>query len=201
MRVGPSRLTSTALSSGESKATVAAEWMTMSQLASVARSASSRPRPSVPTSPAIVCRGAVISSNPAPPGPARSPGEGVVAEDLPLDALRGGDSAARAHQEHQLAIGHLAEQAFDEGAVPTNPVEPVMAILLFASASAITGGDSSSRPCLTMVVYHLVESEERGVSRVRGRPTRQRILDAALDQFGTRGSRPSPWTTSRPRSA
>ena len=30
MRVGPSRLTSTALSSGESNATVAAEWMTMS---------------------------------------------------------------------------------------------------------------------------------------------------------------------------
>ena len=31
MRLGPSRLTSTAGSSGESKDTVAAEWMTMSQ--------------------------------------------------------------------------------------------------------------------------------------------------------------------------
>ena len=53
MRDGPSRLTSTALSSGESNATVAAEWMTMSHEASTARSASSSPRPSVPTSPAM----------------------------------------------------------------------------------------------------------------------------------------------------
>ena len=37
MRVGPSRLTSTAPSSGESNDTVAAEWMTMSQEASAAR--------------------------------------------------------------------------------------------------------------------------------------------------------------------
>ena len=36
MRVGPSRLISTAESSGESKATAAAEWMTMSQLAKIA---------------------------------------------------------------------------------------------------------------------------------------------------------------------
>ncbi len=38
-RIGPSRLTSTAPSSGESNETVAAEWMTMSQLASTARPA------------------------------------------------------------------------------------------------------------------------------------------------------------------
>ena len=37
MRTGPSRLTSTAVSSGESNDTVAAEWMTMSQDASSAR--------------------------------------------------------------------------------------------------------------------------------------------------------------------
>ncbi len=63
MRVGPRRLTSTAPSSGLSNDTVAAEWMTMSQLASVARPASSRPRPSVLTSPATAdTRRAVISA-------------------------------------------------------------------------------------------------------------------------------------------
>lgn len=37
-------------------------------------------------------------------------------------------------------------------------------------------------------VYHLVESEGRGVvMEGRGRRTRERILEAALDQFGSRG--------------
>ena len=42
MRVGPRRFTSTAVSSGESNDTVAAEWMTMSQDARAARPSSSR---------------------------------------------------------------------------------------------------------------------------------------------------------------
>ena len=52
MRVGPSRLTSIARSSAASNDTVAAEWMIVSQVAKIARPASSSPSPSVPTSPA-----------------------------------------------------------------------------------------------------------------------------------------------------
>ena len=74
MRDGPSRLTSTAPSRGESKATVAAEWMTMSHDASTARSASLRPRPSVPTSPVMTWTRRATSSSTAlaPPSSARS---------------------------------------------------------------------------------------------------------------------------------
>ena len=52
-RDGPSRLTSTARSSGESKLTVAAECTTVLHVASTARPASSRPSSSEPTSPAM----------------------------------------------------------------------------------------------------------------------------------------------------
>ena len=69
MRVGPSRLISIADVNGESNDTVAAEWMTMSAVANVARSASFSPSPSVPTSPAmVVMRRSVIAWNDSPSG-------------------------------------------------------------------------------------------------------------------------------------
>src|SRR3954471_19094650 len=71
MRVGPSRLISIADVSGESNETVAAEWMTMSAVAKIARSPSLRPSPSVPTSPAmVVIRRSVIAANDSPSGSA-----------------------------------------------------------------------------------------------------------------------------------
>ena len=114
MRVGPSRLISTAESSGESNDTVAAEWMTMSQLARTSRSASARPRPSVPTSPATVVMRA--------PGPVVEGGavlgaqavEGVVLEQLALDAAGRRRALAVAHQQDELAPGHAAQQPFDQ---------------------------------------------------------------------------------------
>ena len=67
MRDGPSRLISTAESSGESNETAAAEWMMMSHEAKVARSMSFRPSPSRVTSPAtVVIRPATTVSKSAP---------------------------------------------------------------------------------------------------------------------------------------
>ena len=115
IRLGPSRLTSTALSSGESKATVAAEWMTTSQLASVARPASSRPSPSEPTSPAItVTRRATSASNAALPSRLAQAVEGVVAEHLACRTARDVRPLAGADQQHQLATGHAAQQPLHE---------------------------------------------------------------------------------------
>ena len=115
MRTGPSRLTSTALSSGESKLTVAAEWMKMSQLATARRPSSSRPRPSIETSPEIATtRRAVISSKALGPAQLAAQSiERVVAEDLAGDAVAGAASSG-AHDEHQLAVGHGAQESLDE---------------------------------------------------------------------------------------
>ena len=162
MRLGPSRLTSTAPSSGESKATVAAEWMTMSQVASAARPASSRPRPSAAhvagddRDPAVdhgVELGAAQLLAQAV--------EGVVAEDLPL---------ARWATAERLP-GRISSTSSQSGtersrrstrAVPRKPVPPVMAMRLPARASGIIRR-----------VYHLVDGEVdigRGQRRRVGRP-------------------------------
>ena len=42
------------------------------------------------------------------------PVEGVVAEDLPLGPLLDGGPAARADEQHELAVGHAAQQPLDE---------------------------------------------------------------------------------------
>ena len=67
MRIGPSKLTSTALSSGESKETLAAEWMTMSHDANICASLGESPSPSVLTSPATTeIRPMMLASNSVP---------------------------------------------------------------------------------------------------------------------------------------
>ena len=117
MRVGPSRLTSTALSSGESKATVAAEWITMSQPASVGPVGlveAEAVGADVAGDRAHTARRHLVERRARPSVGAQAV-EGVVAEDLPLDPLRGGGAAPGPHQQHQLAVRHLAEQPLDEG--------------------------------------------------------------------------------------
>ena len=96
---GPSRLISTAASRGESKLTVAAEWTTVEQVASSSRPASSRPRPSSPTSPAsgMTRRGHLLVEAVAELAPQAV--EAVVPEHLAVDPVgsppagRGGRSA------------------------------------------------------------------------------------------------------------
>ena len=118
MRVGPRRLTSTAGSSGLSKLTVAAEWMTMSHEASAARPASSRPRPSRPTSPATTCTRRVDERPRGRPCRACARGAGrrrrcrrspVGAGARPTERLPGPD------EEHDLAARHRPEQPLEHG--------------------------------------------------------------------------------------
>ncbi len=117
MRDGPSRLISTAESSGESKATVAAEWITTSQLASVARSSAERPSPSRSTSPLIVViRRAVISSNAfGPPSSALSRSKASFLRISLRTRSAGAGPLSGAYEQHQLAARNAAEQPFDEG--------------------------------------------------------------------------------------
>ena len=116
IRDGPSRLISTAESSGESNDTAAAEWITVSQLAKIARSASFRPRPSRVTSPAIVVTrlgdvGEVVAALLAL---GAQPVERVVLEDLAFGASCGAGSLAVADEQHELAVGDRAQQPLDE---------------------------------------------------------------------------------------
>ena len=114
MRVGPSRLISTAESSGESNDTAAAEWMTTSQVARTARSPSDSPRPSVPTSPAIVViRSAVMSSNPAPCS-ARRRSKASFFSSSRCTRLAAGERLPSRDEQHELAVRHRAQQALDE---------------------------------------------------------------------------------------
>ncbi len=93
-RDGPSRLTSTAESSGESKLTAAAEWMTRSHSDSSCSPSSSRPSPSVATSPATDDHPGATSASKRSPVLLAQPVEAVVLEDLPggplLRASNGG---------------------------------------------------------------------------------------------------------------
>ena len=116
MRVGPSRLTSTASSSGESNDTAAAEWITVSHDARTVWSASERPRPSVPTSPVTTVRRRARSSSQRL-GPAQLGAqavERVVADDLALDALGRRRPPAGPHEQDELAVGHGPQQPLDQ---------------------------------------------------------------------------------------
>ncbi|MFT3855424.1 MAG: hypothetical protein QM733_22230 [Ilumatobacteraceae bacterium] len=67
------------------------------------------------TSPAITAtRSAVIASNPSLPRLATQPVERVVLEDLPPDALVDGRALARPDEQYEAALGHTAQQAFDQ---------------------------------------------------------------------------------------
>ena len=114
MRDGPSRLISTAESSGESNDTAAAEWMMVSHDAQTARSSSFRPSPSRVTSPeTVVIRrgdhrvevGSVLGAEPV---------ERVVLEDLLAGPFGGAGALAVADQQDEMTVGHAAQQALDQ---------------------------------------------------------------------------------------
>ena len=109
-RTGPMRLTSTAVSSGLSNATAAAEWMTIV--------AAGYPLPAGVVEPqAIDTNVAGHTGDPLLAEPLEfvvaqlvaQPVEDVVADDLPADALLHA-AAAGAHQQHQLHLGHAPKQ-------------------------------------------------------------------------------------------
>ena len=117
MRVGPSRLISTAESSGESNDTAAAEWITTSHEASTARSASFEPEPV----------GADVAGDRRDPprrhlverlGTLCALGaqavEGVVLQQLALHTPGGRRAPAVADEQDELAVGHAAQQPLDE---------------------------------------------------------------------------------------
>ena len=140
MRVGPSRLTSTAPSSGESKLTVAAEWMTMSQAAQ--------------RGPALVVEAEAVAADvagddlhPAGDDARRRPSlaelgaqavEGVVAEDLPLAPAGSTDDRRPGRTSSTSSQSGTDRSSRSTSAVPRKPVEPVTKMRLPARASAIT---------------------------------------------------------------
>ncbi len=114
-RDGPSRLTSTAASRGESKLTVAAEWMTTSHSASAL--------------PALLVEaeavGGHIAGHGGHPGGhlgveavpvlLAQPVEAVVLEDLLGRALHGRGPPSRPDQQRHLAVRDAAEDPLDQG--------------------------------------------------------------------------------------
>ena len=107
---------STAESSGESNDTAAAEWITVSQLAKIARSASFEAEAVAgdvagdrgdPTRDAGEVDVGVLA------GGAQSV-EGVVLEDLAVGAAGGARALAVADQQHQLAVGDRAQEPLDQ---------------------------------------------------------------------------------------
>ena len=152
----------------------------MSQAASVARSASSRPSPSVLTSPAIaVTRRATIASN----GSARvaelgaQAVEGVVLEDLACARARSTPWRLPGRTSRTSSHPGTLRSSRSTSAVPTKPVLPVMAMRLPARFSA----DHSAALSSTFV-YHLVETmndtDPRPHPRCRDRPVRHRGVEA-----------------------
>ncbi len=114
MRVGPSRLTSTAASRGESKETVAAEWMTMS--------AGGERGPTLVVEAQAV--GADVARHRGDPPVDRglelvAPGlaeavEGVVAEDLPVGPPGRVRTATGPDEQDELAARRGAQEALDQ---------------------------------------------------------------------------------------
>ena len=131
------RLTSTAVSSGLSNATAAAEWITMSQPAISSRTGvveaeavdahvTGHASDSL-LAEAFELVGAQLVAQPV---------EDIVADDLPPDALLD-TPAAGTHQQHHSTSG-TQRKSRSTRAVPRNPVVPVIASRLPASASEIT---------------------------------------------------------------
>ncbi len=169
MRVGPSRLISTAPSRGASKATVAAEWITMSHVASTARSALVEAEAVGPD---------VAGDHLHPPGGhlgealAAELGaeaiEGVVLQHLALDALRGARPLAGPHEQDDLAAGGGSQQSLHQ----RGPDEAGRA----GHGDALAGegfGDHGTLP--TTFVYHMVSGppDPPTVGNVRAHPGRR----------------------------
>ncbi len=118
MRVGPSRLISTALSSGESNATAAAEWITMSQLGHDVAVLGTEPE-TVGADVAGDCSDPACDHRLERLGGVLQFGaqavEGVVLEDLAADPFGDVVALARPDQQHQLALRNGAQQPLDQG--------------------------------------------------------------------------------------
>ena len=153
MRVGPSRLISTADVSGESNDTVAAEWMTMSALAN------DRPVGVAEAEPV----GADVAGDRGDAAIGHRP-EGLAARVAVVRAARRRSKAsflsssfcvaygrrralAVAHEQDQLAVGNAPQQAFDE----RRPDEPGGS----GDGDALAGERFCDHNGL---VYHLVET-------------------------------------------
>ncbi len=151
MRVGPSRLTSTAPSSGESKLTVAAEWITMSHEARVAASGVVEPEA---VGADVARRSPAPGGRPArrtPPLPPRSRAqavEAVVLEDLPLGPLVDRRACARAGRAGRARSRAPTAAAARPARCPRKPVEPVTAMRFPARASR--DHDRQRRPLSTI---------------------------------------------------
>ena len=222
IRVGPSRLISTAESSGESNDTVAAEWMTMSQPPSTARSASARPSPSVPTSPAIVVIRLPAQSSNAGPCSARKRSKASFFSSSRCTRRAAGVRLPSRTSRTSSQSGTLRSSR-STSAVPTKPVDPVMAMRLPASDSAITasclarlyqlvdnghddvqsppwtrraGSPSSPAPPAGSEVPSCGRSSPPGGPRRRHRPRRRRHRGRRADRRPSR----STSATRRPRS-
>ena len=147
MRVGPSRLISTAEVERESKPTAAAEWMTMSQVANVravglveaepvgADIAADRRRRGGRSSASKVSCGAAASS-------ALQPVEGVVLEDLAAHPFGGVVALAGPDQQHQLASRCRCAAVARRARCRRSRCCPVMAMRFLASCSADHAGAS-----------------------------------------------------------
>ena len=118
MRVGPSRLISTAdVERRVERHRRRRVDDDVAAVARIARSASLRPSPSVPTSPAmVVIRGRSTSSSNGRRGrsSARSRSKASFLSSSRWTRAGGGRALAVAHQQDQLAVGHAAQQAFDQ---------------------------------------------------------------------------------------
>ena len=116
MRVGPSRLISTAESSGESNDTVAAEWMTTSQDGEHGAVGVGEPE-AVGADVAGDRRDAPrrhLVERSAPQLGAETV-ERVVLEQIPVGPARAaGVRLPSPDQQHEVAVGHAAQQPLDE---------------------------------------------------------------------------------------
>ena len=132
----------------------------------------------MPTSPAIVViRRAVISSNVSPPARrswARRRSKASFFSSSRCDPPGRRRALAVADEQHQLAVGH-ARSSRSTSAVPTNPVDPVMAIRCAGQRLGDHGPMSSST------------SLPIGREHVRGTPRRHRSV--ADDLSGARVAR------------
>ncbi len=178
----------------------------MSHDARRARPSSSRPRPSIDTSPAIATtRRAVISSKAlAPPSSRAQAIEAVVAEDLAGDTVAGA-AAPGAHDEHQLAVGHRAQEPLDErGAEEAGRARDRDAFAGKALPNQRTVPFvyrvGSSGPCRAGSRVECLPNGRHGCLVWRGWP-RSLLRCALTSAFSTwRRGRSAPGASTRPRS-
>ena len=139
-RSGPARLVSTARSKGLSKATDAAEWMRMSQLASSASVSGAAARPSAAMSHSkTLTLLAVQSAKPFAPSSSRRRSNAALRQISRSTRCCAPDRPGRTSKASSQSGTHRKRRS--TRAVPRKPVAPVMAMRLPARAAAmLTGG-------------------------------------------------------------